>query len=76
MPRDMRAHGERCSGALPTPHPLSTWLTRLQALQYVTAPALDRWRELGLIRMRVDGALLERDVALISSWMRALEVPQ
>jgi hypothetical protein len=74
MPCDLLGHMERCADVaeMPLPHPLCRWLKRDRALALVPSSTLDKWRERGLVRERVDGALLERDVVQLVAWARAL----
>lgn len=75
MPAELAAHQvERCTGELPEPHPLARWLTRVEALRNCTAPKLDAWVAAGLVRQRQqDGRYLQRDLAIVVAWARALE---
>jgi hypothetical protein len=74
MAVDLITHiAERCPDELPPAHPASRWLARVAALRYAPSSRLDSWVERGLVRRREDGSVLERDLALVTAWARALE---
>lgn len=73
MPCDMAGHVERCAGQLPAPHPLASWLTTRDALQYLSPSQLERLVHVGLVRVDPRGHYHTSDVVLVTAWMRALE---
>jgi hypothetical protein len=75
LPCELLVHQtERCEGELPPPSPAARWLTRVEALQVMLGSRLDRLIDLGLVRRASDGRVLQRDVVLAASWLRAMEL--
>jgi hypothetical protein len=74
MPAELAVHqAEHCPLELPAPHPASRWLPRVAALRYAPVSRLDAWVARGLVRQSRDGKYLERDLAIVTAWARALE---